>query len=96
MAKVKKIPKRMCVGCRVMKPRRELIRVILTPESEGCIVCIDFKGKQNGRGAYICRDNECLNKAKKIRALERALSREIPEAVYNQLSEQMKTGGEPI
>lgn len=90
MTKQKKIPMRMCVGCRTMAPKRELVRVVLTPQAE---VCLDFKGKKNGRGAYICRKGECLNKAKKSKALERALSCTIPEEIYASLAEQMKIGG---
>jgi len=83
----------MCVGCREMKPKRELIRVVLTPEADGGEICLDFKGKRNGRGAYICRDEGCLKKAEKARALERALGCEIPAQIYSTLEEQMKAGG---
>ena len=98
----KKIPMRMCVGCRVMKEKRELIRIVLPPDGDAGGICIDFKGKKNGRGAYLCRDEACLAKAKKTRALERALSSEarpnikIDDAIYAQLSEQMKFGGDPV
>jgi predicted RNA-binding protein YlxR (DUF448 family) len=95
MVQQKKIPKRMCVGCREMKPKRELIRIVLTPEADGGQICIDFKGKKNGRGAYVCRDESCLKKAVKSKALERALSCEIPEEIYANLAEQMKAGGGP-
>ena len=98
----KKIPMRMCVGCRVMKEKRELIMIVLPPDGDAGGICIDFKGKKNGRGAYLCRDEACLAKAKKTRALERALSSEarpnikIDDAIYAQLSEQMKFGGDPV
>ncbi len=98
----KKIPMRMCVGCRTMREKRELIRVVLPPDGDASGICIDFKGKKNGRGAYLCRDEACLAKAKKTRALERALSSEarpnikIDDAIYALLSEQMKFGGDPV
>jgi len=96
MIKQKKIPKRMCVGCKEMKPKRELIRVVLTPQADGGQICLDFKGKTNGRGAYVCRDELCFLKAKKSKALERALECEIPEEIYAKLAEQMKVGGTPV
>ena len=68
--KPKKIPMRMCVGCREMKEKRELIRIVRTPEGE---VAIDETGKRSGRGAYICRNAECLKRAIKQKQLERQL-----------------------
>ena len=68
----KKIPMRQCLGCREMKPKKELIRVVKSPEGE---ISLDFKGKKPGRGAYVCPNPECLKKARKARALERALLR---------------------
>ncbi len=85
----KKIPLRQCVGCREMKPKPELIRVVKSPEGE---VSLDFKGKKPGRGAYVCPDPECLKKARKSRALERAFSAALPDEVYAALEEQMKAG----
>lgn len=85
----KKIPMRMCTGCRLMKPKRELIRVVRSPEGS---VSLDFKGKSPGRGAYICRDTECLKKARKSRALERALEIAIPEEVYGDLLARLEAG----
>lgn len=85
----KKIPLRQCVGCREMKPKPELIRVVKSPEGE---VSLDFKGKKPGRGAYVCPDPECLKKARKSRALERAFSAPLPDEVYAALEEQMKAG----
>ncbi|WP_130870428.1 RNase P modulator RnpM [Intestinimonas massiliensis (ex Afouda et al. 2020)] len=85
----KKIPLRQCVGCREMKPKPELIRVVKSPEGE---VSLDFKGKKPGRGAYVCPDPECLKKARKSRALERAFSAPLPDQVYAALEEQMKAG----
>ena len=85
----KKIPMRQCVGCREMKEKRELIRVVKSPDGD---VSLDFKGKAPGRGAYVCHSSECLKKAIKSKALERAFSAEIPEAVYEQLTKQMEAG----
>jgi predicted RNA-binding protein YlxR (DUF448 family) len=84
---VKKTPMRMCLGCREMKPKRELIRVVRSP---GGVVSLDFKGKSPGRGAYLCRDAGCLKRAVKSRALSRALGAEIPEAVYTGLAESLE------
>jgi len=85
----KKIPVRQCLGCREHKPKPELIRVVRSPEGE---VSLDFKGKKPGRGAYVCPDPECLKKARKSRALERAFSAPLPDEVWAQLEEQMKAG----
>ena len=83
----KKIPMRQCVGCREMKMKKELIRVVRSPEGE---LSLDFKGKAPGRGAYLCPDPECLKKAIKSRALERAFSCQIPQEVYDALTERME------
>ena len=83
----KKTPMRQCVGCREMKPKRELIRVVRAPEGE---VSLDFRGKKPGRGAYVCPQAECLKRARKSRALERAFSAALPPEVYEALEEQMK------
>ena len=83
----KKIPQRQCMGCRERKPKRELIRVVRTPEGA---VSLDFGGKMNGRGAYLCPDPECLKKAVRSRALERNLEVEIPEAVLHRLEEELE------
>lgn len=85
----KKIPLRQCVGCREMKPKKELIRVVKSPEGE---VSLDFKGKKPGRGAYLCPDGECLKRARKSKALERAFSAPLPPEVYEGLEAQMKEG----
>ena len=87
----KKIPMRQCVGCREMKEKRQLIRVVRSPEGE---VSLDFKGKKPGRGAYLCPDPACLARARKSKALERALSAALPPEVYEALEGQMKTGEE--
>ena len=81
----KKIPMRQCLGCREMKPKRELIRVVRSPEG---VVALDFKGKASGRGAYVCPSGDCLKKAVKSHALERSLGVEIGEEIYTQLTEQ--------
>ena len=83
----KKLPMRQCVGCREMRPKKELIRVVKSPEGE---VSLDFKGKKPGRGAYVCPDPQCLKRARKSKALERAFAQAIPPEVYERLEEQMK------
>ena len=69
-----------------MKPKTELVRVIKTPEDE---ICLDKTGRKNGRGAYICLNQACLEKAKKTKALERSLKTEIPEEIYQAIAEEM-------
>ena len=86
----KKIPMRQCLGCREMKPKRELIRVVRSPEGE---IHLDLRGRANGRGAYVCPDPDCLQKAIRSKALERAFSARIPEEVYQSLREEMERGG---
>ncbi len=85
----KKIPMRQCLGCREMKPKKELIRAVRSPEG---VVSLDSKGKNPGRGAYVCLNADCLKKAIKSRALERALSAPIPEDIYDTLRRQMEGG----
>lgn len=85
----KKIPMRQCLGCREQKPKKELIRVVRSPEGT---IALDFRGKANGRGAYVCPNPACLKKAIKARALERALETAIPSEVYEQLTAQMEAG----
>ena len=85
----KKIPMRQCLGCREMKPKKELIRVVRSPEGE---ISLDFKGKASGRGAYVCPDPRCLKKAIKARALERAFAAQIPQEIYERLESQMEGG----
>ena len=75
---IKKIPMRRCVGCMEQRPKRELIRVVRSPEGE---ISLDTTGKKSGRGAYLCPDPACLAKARKARRLERALECEIPDEV---------------
>ena len=85
----KKIPMRQCLGCREMKPKRELIRVVRSPEGT---ISLDFRGKAPGRGAYVCPNSACLRKAVKARALERAFSAQIPAEIYARLEEEMERG----
>ena len=82
----KKIPMRKCVGCQEMKPKRELIRVIRTSEDE---ILIDATGKKNGRGAYICPNRECLEKAVKSKGLERSLKMAVPQEIYEDFEREM-------
>jgi predicted RNA-binding protein YlxR (DUF448 family) len=86
----KKIPQRQCMGCRERKAKKELIRVVRTPEGA---VCLDFSGKLNGRGCYLCSDPECLKKARKAKSLERSLEVPIPEEVYDRLEKEMAANG---
>ncbi|MFO7153386.1 MAG: YlxR family protein [Caldicoprobacter oshimai] len=87
----KKIPMRMCVGCRESKPKQELIRVVRSPEGE---IHIDLKGKAPGRGAYLCYNIECLEKAIKHKSLERALDEKIGEEVYQSLRGELSKAHE--
>ncbi|MCI8634892.1 MAG: YlxR family protein [Eubacterium sp.] len=82
----KKIPMRQCVGCREMKPKRELIRVIRTAEDT---VCIDTTGKKNGRGAYLCPNQECLDKAVKSKGLEHSLKMAVPKDIYTEFEKEI-------
>ena len=85
----KKIPMRQCLGCREMKPKKELIRVVRSPEGN---ISLDFKGKASGRGAYVCPNAQCLKKAIKAKALERAFSCQIPPEIYEALEKEMEAG----
>ena len=84
MQKPRKIPQRQCLGCREMKNKKDLIRVVRSPEGE---ISLDFKGKKPGRGAYVCPSAPCLAKARKS-----AFSAQIPPAVYEELERQMAEG----
>ena len=84
--KTRKIPMRMCVGCREMKEKRSLVRIVRSAEGA---VGIDRTGKAPGRGAYVCKSRECLAKAIRQKQLERALEAKIDEAVYAQLTEEI-------
>ena len=83
----KKIPMRQCVGCREMKPKRTLIRVIRTPENE---LVVDTTGRKNGRGAYLCPNPECLAKAVKSKGLEHSLKTAVPEEIYLEFEKEIK------
>lgn len=85
--KQKRIPMRMCIGCQEMKPKKELIRVVKNKENE---TSIDFTGKKQGRGAYICKEVSCLEKAKKAKRLERAFETQIDEEIYQMLRQQLE------
>ncbi len=80
----KKIPMRQCLGCREMKPKRELIRIVRTPEG---VMSLDRTGKMSGRGAYLCGKEECLKRAIKTKALSRALGVPVSDEIYEQLKE---------
>lgn len=94
--KPKKVPMRMCVGCREMKPKRELIRVVRAPDG---MVSLDPVGKKPGRGAYVCRSEECLKRAIKQKQLERQLEVQLTEEVARQLQATIASlpvdGGDP-
>lgn len=83
----KKVPMRQCVGCAEMKSKKELLRVIKTPEEE---IVLDATGRKNGRGAYICASMECLKNARLRKGLERSLKVAIPTEVYESLEEEMR------
>lgn len=96
----RKTPMRMCTGCGEMKPKRELVRVVRSPEKQDeegrplpQEIQLDLTGKKPGRGAYLCRDPECLKKARKARRLERAFSCKIPDEVYDKLEGELAGNG---
>ena len=82
----RKVPLRKCTGCGEMKSKKEMIRVIKTPEDD---IVIDATGKKNGRGAYICNSLDCLRKAMKSKGLERSLKTSIPKEVYEELEREL-------
>ena len=84
---MKKIPMRQCIGCGEMKSKKEMMRVIKTPEGD---ICLDVTGKKNGRGAYLCVQKECLQKAQKNKGLERSFKMSIPEEIYNTLDKEFE------
>ena len=86
VAKAKKIPVRQCLGCNEHKPKREMLRMVRSPEGE---ISLDFVGKKSGRGAYICKDLQCLKKARKSRRIDKNLECSIPEAVYDAMEEEL-------
>lgn len=82
----KKIPMRQCAGCREMKPKRELIRIVRSPEGE---ISLDSRGKKPGRGVYICPSAQCLAKARKAKSVEHSLDVSIPPEIYDALAERI-------
>ncbi len=84
---MKKIPQRTCIGCGMKKDKKELVRIVRTPEGT---LQLDLTGRMNGRGAYVCRDDACLDKALKRKALQRSLKEEISEDVILKLKEEFK------
>lgn len=85
--KQQKIPMRMCLGCNEMKPKKELMRVVKSPEGE---ISLDFKGKKNGRGAYLCKTAECFDKARKARRFEKAFSCRIDDGIYEVMTDELR------
>ncbi len=83
----KKVPLRQCVGCGEMKGKKEMIRVLKTAEND---ICLDITGKKNGRGAYVCKSRECLQKARKTKGLERSFKMSIPNEVYDTLEREFE------
>ncbi len=83
----RKQPERQCMGCNERRPKRELLRVVRTPEGK---VELDFTGRKNGRGTYICPKADCLKKVRKSKRLERTLEVEIPDDLYNALEEELE------
>ncbi len=83
----KKIPLRKCTGCGEMKPKKELVRVVKTPDDK---VLMDLTGRVNGRGAYICPDAQCLKIARKSKRIERSFQMQIPDEIYDKMEEELK------
>ena len=83
----KKIPMRQCVGCPEMRQKKELVRVVKSPEG---VISLDFRGKAPGRGAYLCPNSECLKKAIRAKALERAFDTRIPQEILDELVRTME------
>ncbi len=87
MPAIKKIPERMCSGCGEHRPKRDLIRVVRSPEGE---ISLDLTGRKNGRGAYLCPRAECLQKARRARRIERSLGCPIPDEVYDEMEKELR------
>lgn len=92
MTKQHKVPLRKCLGCGEMKPKKELVRLVRSPEGE---VSLDLTGRKPGRGAYLCPSLSCLQAARKARRAERAFACAIAAEVYDRMEEEMRRGGEP-
>ncbi|MEN6389732.1 MAG: YlxR family protein [Syntrophomonas sp.] len=86
MVKIRKLPQRMCVGCRQMKNKKELVRIVRTPEGD---IEVDRTGKRAGRGAYICPTQDCLDQAVKGKRLQKALEKEIPGDVLDRVRQEV-------
>lgn len=86
----KKIPFRQCVGCGEMKGKKEMMRVLKTADGN---ICLDITGKKNGRGAYLCKQEECLLKARRNKGLERSFKMSIPDEVYDALEKEFENLG---
>ena len=84
----KKIPMRICIGCREKKPKRELIRILKTPEGE---IKLDLTGKLNGRGAYVCRSTDCLKKIRKSNGLSHAFGMKVEAEIYDRLQRELES-----
>ena len=99
---MKKVPLRKCTGCGEMKEKRELIRVVKAPEKKdengnvisGGEISLDLTGRKPGRGAYVCKNTDCFEKARKARRFERSLSCKIPEDVYEQMSKELENASD--
>ena len=85
--KVKKIPQRQCLGCNEHKPKKELLRVVRTPEGE---IVLDFTGKRSGRGAYICYNSKCLRLARKSGRIAKNLEVDIPDEIYDVMERELE------
>ncbi len=89
--KQKKIPLRKCTGCGEQKPKKELVRVVKTPDGE---ILLDLTGKTSGRGAYICNSAECLKKARKSKRIDKTFEMTIPDEIYEQMEAQISKDDE--
>lgn len=86
--KMRKVPQRMCIGCRTMKNKKELIRIVRTPQGD---IEVDTGGKRPGRGAYLCPDAQCFKKAVKSKGLEKALDKQIPRDIITIIEQQIES-----
>jgi len=86
LIKAKKIPMRMCLGCREMKPKKDLIRIVMNKEGS---IQLDFTGKAQGRGAYICKSRTCASKLKKARGIEKNFGCQIPVEIYEGIEKEL-------
>ena len=82
----RRVPMRKCTGCNEMKPKKELVRVVKSPEGE---ISLDLTGKNNGRGAYVCKDAACLKKAQKAKRIERAFDCAIPDEIFEKMEQEL-------